>query len=406
MIGVFFLILLFLGFNQAIFNFFKKRHPFFSVKKMNMLYLYHLVFYGIYTWYAYNNPSDSVNYYRELEIHTGSWFDLFGTDTLFINFMSYPFYQIGFSYDMLMLTFAWFGYLGFVFAYLFFREKIPIKITVFKNLDFLTLVLFFPNMHFWTASLGKGSAIFLGLMMFTYAIVIPKRRFILLILGSAIIFYIRPHVFMFVAVGAVLGFMSGKEKISFANKVLIYVAMIGSLVLVQDKILAVMNLQDSENLIEDFQAASQKNADDLSTAGSGVDMSSYPLPLKLFTFWFRPLFVDAPNMLGFITSVENLIYLLLFGKIIRKDFIKFIKNSPSLVKMSLVIFFTASLAMTFVMSNLGIIMRQKTMVMYFIFFVIYYYLAEKKYNKIIRLRALKKQRAAEFALQKNELSIS
>jgi hypothetical protein len=211
---------------------------------------------------------------------------------------------------------------------------------------------------------------------------------------------------MFVAVGAVLGFMSGKEKISFANKVLIYVAMIGSLVLVQDKILAVMNLQDSENLIEDFQAASQKNADDLSTAGSGVDMSSYPLPLKLFTFWFRPLFVDAPNMLGFITSVENLIYLLLFGKIIRKDFIKFIKNSPSLVKMSLVIFFTASLAMTFVMSNLGIIMRQKTMVMYFIFFVIYYYLAEKKYNKIIRLRALKKQRAAEFALQKNELSIS
>lgn len=121
-------------------------------------------------------------------------------------------------------------------------------------------------------------------------------------------------------------------------------------------------------------------------------MSSYPLPLKLFTFWFRPLFLDAPNLLGLITSVENLIYLLLFFKILKKDFIKFIRKSPALVKMSLVIFFTASFAMTFVMSNLGIIMRQKTMVMYFLFFVIYYYLAEKKYLKLIKLKKLRMQR--------------
>jgi hypothetical protein len=362
---------------------------------MNWLYLYHILFYGIYTWYAYNNPSDSVNYYRELEQHTGTWLELLGTDTLFINFLSYPFYAMGFSYDMLMLTFAWFGYLGFVYAYLFFREKIPIKIKVFKEIDFLTLILFFPNMHFWTASLGKGSAIFLGLMMFTYALILPKKRLFLLILGSLIIFYIRPHVFMFVAVGAVLGFMSGKEKISLTNKLLIYVAMIGSLILLQDKILGVMSLQDSDNLIEDFQAASEKNAQDLSKAGSGVNMANYPLPLKLFTFWFRPLFFDAPNMLGIITSVENLMYLLLFVKIVKKDFIKFIKNSPALVKMSLVIFFTASLAMTFVMSNLGIIMRQKTMVMYFIFFVIYYYLAEKKYKRFLKRKTyLKKLRAS------------
>lgn len=362
---------------------------------MNLLYLYHLVFYGIYTWYAYNNPSDSKNYFKELEEHIGGWFELWGTDTAFINFLSYPFYQLGFNYDMLMVTFAWFGYLGFLYAYLFIREKIPIKITVFKKIDLLTLILFFPNMHFWTASLGKGSAIFLGLMMFTYAIIAPKSRMRLLIFASAIIFYIRPHVFMFVAVGAILGYMSGKEKIPLWQKFMVFVVMIGALVLLQDQILGVMNLQNSENLIEDFEAAAEKNSEDLSTAGSGVDMSSYPLPLKLFTFWFRPLFFDAPNILGLITSVENLMYLLLFFKICRKDFIKFIRKSPALVKMSLVIFFMASFAMTFVMSNLGIIMRQKTMVMYFIFFVIYYYLAEKKYNNILRLRKLKRARELE-----------
>lgn len=386
MVGVVLLIIFYFGINQLFYAAFQKKHSFFDKKKMNILYLYHLLFYGVYTWYAYNNPSDSHNYFTEISIHSGSWFELFGTDTNFINFIGYPFYYLGFSYDMIMLTFSWLGYLGFMYAYLFFREKIPVKITVFKRIDLLTLILFFPNMHFWTASLGKGSAIFLGLMMFTYAIVAPKARIRILILASLIIFYIRPHVFMFVSVGAILGYMSGKDKIPVWQKLMIFTVMIGVLILVQDQILGVMNLQNSENIIKDFEAAAEKNSEDLSRAGSGLDMSAYPLPFKLFTFWFRPLFVDAPNLLGLITSVENLIYLLLFFKILKKDFVKFIRKSPAVVKMSLVIFFTASLAMTFVMSNLGIIMRQKTMVMYFLFFVIYYYLAEKKYVKLLEIR--------------------
>lgn len=395
MVGVVFLFVLFFLINQSIFAAYKKKHAFLDLKKLNLLYLYHTVFFGVYLWYAYNNPSDSHRYFNDLNNFEGSWWELFGTDTTFINFIAYPFYQVGFNYEMLMLTFSWLGYLGFVYAYLFFREKIPVKIKVFRSVDLLTLILFFPNMHFWTASLGKGAPIFLGLMMFTYAIINPKTRLFLLILGSFIIFYIRPHVFMFVAVGAVLGFMSGKEKIAFWKKLLVYVSMIGALVLVQDEILAVMGLQNSENLIEDFQEASETRAEDLSGAGSGVDMSSYPLPLKLFTFWFRPLFIDAPNILGLITSFENLIYLLLFFRILKADFIKFIKNSPSLVKMSLVIFLMSSFAMTFVMSNLGIIMRQKSMVMYFLFFVIYYYLAQKKYDKILKFRKLRQQKQKE-----------
>src|SRR5690606_128747 len=152
---------------------------------------------------------------------------------------------------------------------------IPVKVK-FLKIDLLTLILFFPNMHFWTSSLGKGAPIFLGLMMFTYAIIEPKSRIFLLILGSVIIFHIRPHVFMFVAVGAVLGFMSGKEKIAFWKKALVYIGMIGTLFLVQDQILGVVGLQGSENIIEDFQQTSEKRAEDLSASRSGVDMSSYP----------------------------------------------------------------------------------------------------------------------------------
>ncbi len=399
MAGVFFLIILFFILNQLIYGLFSKKFSWFSKKKMNLLYLYHLIFYGVYSWYASNNPSDSHNYYRVISSHQGGWWELFGTDTNFIHWLGFPFFQLGFNYDMLMLSFAWLGYLGFVYAYIFFREKIPLKYN-FMGVDLLSLILFFPNMHFWTASLGKGAPIFLGLMMFTYAIIKPKDRLFALILSSVLIFQIRPHVFMFVAVGTALGYMSGKEKIPFWQKALVFFSMGTALILLQDTILGVMGLEASDNLIDEFQAVSEERAEDLSGAGSGVDMSSYPLPLKLFTFWFRPLFFDAPNILGLIVSAENLLYLLLFLKILKKNFVNFIKKAPAVVKMSFVIFFATSFAMTFVMSNLGIIMRQKSMVMYFLFFVIYYYLAQKKYERLLRIKRLRgKSKSREMAAE-------
>jgi len=406
MLGAFFLIIVLILITQGIFNNFQKKHRFFSKKLMNQLFGYHFFFWLVYYLYAFFNRSDSKSYYDRPQNVNLSWLDFFGTGTTFIDFLSYPFINfLGFNYEMMMVLFTWLGYLGFVYAYLFFRENIPIKITVFKNLDLLTLILFFPNMHFWTASLGKGAPIFLGLMMFAYAIKNPKSRLFALILGSFLIYFIRPHVFLFVAVGTVLGYMSGKEKISFGRKLLIYIAMIGGLVLVQDQILGVVGLENSDDLIGGFEDFSEDRSESLSESGSGVDMSSYSLPLKLFTFWFRPLFFDAPGLLGIITSVENLLYLLLFFKIIKKDFIKFILKSNVVVKMSLVVFLLSSFAMTFVMSNLGIIMRQKSMVMYFLFFVIYYYLAQKKYDKILRLKKLRKQKEEELKAN-NELIIT
>jgi hypothetical protein len=389
MIGAFVLIVILFLFNQILFNSIIKSHIWFSKRLMNTLFIYHLFFFGVYFAYATFNRSDSILYFNRPLYRWDSWLDYYGTGTTFIDFISWPFINLlAFNYEMMMVLYAWFGYLGFVYAYMFFRENIPIKITVF-NMDFLLMLMFLPNMHFWTASLGKGAPIFLGLMLFAYGIKKTKSRLLILIIGSLLIYHIRPHVFMFVAVGTVLGYMSGKEKISFWKKTLIYVSLIGGLILVQDTILGVAGLDGSEDIVEEFEDFSEDRSYELGKSGSGVSMSSYPLPLKLFTFWFRPLFFDAPGILGLITSVENLLYLLLFLKIFKKDFIKFIIKSNIIVKMSFVVFLLSSFAMTFVMSNLGIIMRQKSMVMYFAFFVIYYYLAQKKYNKILKLRSLK-----------------
>ncbi|WP_396182478.1 hypothetical protein [Flavobacterium sp.] len=365
-----------------------RKHPFFNKKLLNYLYFYHLLFFLVYYTYTLFNPSDSIQYYYVASQIGNDWPSLFESGTNFINFLASPFVQIGLSYESLMLIFSWFGYVGFVFAYLFMRENIPIDIKILKKYDLLTLLLFLPNMHFWTVSLGKGSVIFMGLMIFTYAVKSPYKRWFLLLLGGFFVYMVRPHVMLFMLVAVMVGLWFGKERMSSGLKVLIVIASIGFLAAASNSILAVAKLENSENVISDFEAFAEARSQGLSEkSGSGVAMSNYSLPVKLFTFWFRPLFVDSPSLLGVFSSLENLLYLLLFSKILNKRFIRFFKNSVYMVKMSAIAFLLTSFAMTFVMSNLGIIMRQKSMVMYFAFFVIYYFLAQEEYDRQQRLQA-------------------
>ncbi|WP_051931133.1 hypothetical protein [Gillisia sp. Hel_I_29] len=391
LVDVIFLIPFLYLLTQYLFKQFERKHEFFSIPLMNKLFFYHIFFGVIYYLYASFNPSDSHKYFSWPQRVGRSWSGFFGTETTFINFINYPFINyLGFSYEMMMLLYTWIGFMGFVFAYLFFKENISLDVKVFKKIDFLSLILFLPNMHFWTASLGKGALIFLFLMIFSYSISKPKDRYMGVVISSLFIFYIRPHIFLLIAVGVIVGFLSGKQKLNWKIKSIICSILILALSLAKDKILGVVNLENSQNLVADFLKFTSNRANDLSESSSGVNMAGYSFPEKMFTFWFRPLFLDAPGILGVIVSFENLIYLLLFLKIFKRNFVQFIRTAPSNVKMSLVLFLLTSFAMTFVMSNLGIIIRQKSMIMYFLFFVIYYFLAhEKAISEKVKLGTLK-----------------
>ncbi len=376
-----FILFIFLGFITNLFlKHQKKKYPYLNTSLLMNLFFYHTLFFGIYFTYAMFRPSDSKRYYQ-VSYFADSWLEHFKSGTDFISFLAIPFVKMGFSYADMMLLFSWFGYLGFLYAYLFFRENIPEKVKIF-GVDFLMLLLFLPNMHFWTASLGKGSIIFLGLMMMAYAIRNPRKRIISLAIGAFLVYMVRPHVMLFVMVGILFGYFFGREKVGIGTKIFILISFFVFLFIASDSILKLVNLENSENLTQDFLEYSELQSQRLAeSSGSGVDMNNYSLPFKFFTFWFRPLFIDAPNALGLITSFENLLYLLIFFKILHKDFFVFLRKSPRIVKTSITIFLLATFALTFLMSNLGIIMRQKSQVMYFAFFVIYYYLAVKQFYR-------------------------
>lgn len=389
MIGGILLMILFYGVTLPLLQMMKKRLPWFQVGLMKNLYWFHTLFCIIYYVFQLFSRSDSQDYYLRAEQNYATWFSAYDTGTPFIDFVAYPFVNyLGFTFEMMYALFAYLGYWGFVYFYVYIRENVKYRHKVW-GMDLVSLLVFLPNMHFWTVSLGKGSIIFWGLGMVMYGLSQLKTRKAHLIIGLLIIYHVRPHVFLFMAVGIVVGMFTGRQKVPLWQKLLVLGASVGAMVLLYDKIMAFSKI-DGDNVLQSFNQFSAVRSYELSKAGSGIDISNYPLVLKLFTFWFRPLFVDSPGAMGLLVSVENLLYLYLAGKLFQKGFIKFMRKGSALVKTSAVAFLATSFALSNTMSNMGIIIRQKSMIMYFLLFVIVMFLDYKK-----DLQMMKRKRALE-----------
>ena len=368
---------------------FKNRHPWLSLNLMKGLYWYHALFAIVYYITIMDSPSDSVAYFKMTEQGYPDWLSAYDTSTKFIHFISYPFVNyFFFTYEMLMVLFSWLGYWGFIYFYIFIKENIRFKHS-WQGFELTTLILFLPNMHYWTSSLGKGSIIFLGVALATYGLSRLTTRKPALLLGLLLVYHVRPHIFLVLSVAIILGLITGRQKIPTYQKIIVFAGSAIAVLLLYDKILAFGGL-DAENLIDSFDQTSAKRASDLARSGSGMDISKYPFILKLITFWYRPLFFDAPSLPGLMVSIENLFYIILTFQFFNKRFLRFISSSSSLVKASLVVFLGVSVAMCSTLSNLGLIIRQKTMIMYFLVFIV---LAFMDYKKMIRV--VKKEKKAQ-----------
>lgn len=338
-----------------------------------ILLAYHYLFFGLYYFYAIDSGSDSFGYYKRIqdEWYGTIWIDFYGVGTRFIHFLAFvPVEIFGFSYEATMLLFAFMGYVGFLFFYLFLCDVIEYRHKLW-GMDFIILALFLPNMHFWTVSLGKGSVIFMGLGMLLYGFRRFPRSLVPLIIGSLLVFHVRAHIMLVIVLSVVLANVFSSKGISMAQRLIITAIAIAATVPVFDTFLQYISIEEVDtDSIENF---TQHRGSELGKAASGVDVTNYNQFMKVFTFLFRPLFFDAPGIMGIVVSFENLLYLLLFIRLISGRFVRFLWQSPWLVKMSLISFLGISIALAQVSGNLGLAIRQKSQVMFLLFFVLLAY---------------------------------
>lgn len=341
-----------------------------------LLFFVHVLLTSTYIYMALNSPSDSLAYYNN-SARTDDWFSLWGTSTTFIEFLAWPFsHFFGLSYLSIMMLFSYISFTGIVLFYVTAKENVDVP-RIFKTYTAVELIFLLPNLHYWTSSLGKGAVITFGMGLFAFGLSRFNRRYIPLVLGAFIVYMVRPHILFTIIVSIMVGTLLVGKTIKPYIKWLIFALSCGVFFLISKEVAEFTSVEDFNVLNSEFIA---NRATELSKSGSGVNIQNYGFFMKMFTFWFRPLFFDGAGLMGIIVSFENMIYLFMFYIILRYGFTNW-KHWNGYFKISIFIFLFASIALSQVTGNLGIAIRQKAQIMPFFFFI-YFKALTYKYHPV------------------------
>ncbi len=354
-------------------------------KKTNLIYfvyLEHLIFVYIYYLYAGTHSADANMYYN-VGVYNQGFSIQFGTGTDFILYLSTYLIKLGFNKLALFYLFGFFGYIGFVF---FIKMiKIPSSLTLF-GISVSTIFLLLPEFHFWTSALGKDSLIFMALMMFFWSYRYLPKTIIINLVSFLIIFLIRPHIGFLLMLSIILSMLfknPAKYKISdFALIGLSIIILIISFPYLKTFLeVDELGLEEINNKLTSFTNYGSIHTDELS---SYVDVSSYSLPMKMFAYFFRPLFFDAHSILQLLASFENFILLLIifkWYKSINFNLFKWYKSINKYNKTEFIFVLISWVILSMGMYNLGLASRQKYMLLPILFALIINY-NNPKYKKL------------------------
>ncbi len=329
-------------------------------RMLRNLLFFHL-FLGVY--YCYFILGDAVGYWRVPKAYTFETFKegLFdGEGTMFMYAFNFLFSNLlNMSYLSNTLVFSLFGFMGITFFYLVVVKTVKYNKRLHGYILFPAL-FFLPNLHFWSAGVGKDTTLFLCIGMFTYGVMKPIIRSPLLVLSVLLALAIRPHIVLFLMVGFGLAYILG-GKISVFQRVAFSTVLLGIGLAILPAVLEFAKIEEAS--AESFDKFAEGKANVLSRAstGSAIDVSSYPLPLKILTFLFRPFFFDVRNINGLVASLENLVLVIVFIKAMRTKPLQAFKAAPFVIKGLVFFLIVGTLAFSQSMGNVGIMIRMRNM---------------------------------------------
>lgn len=336
-----------------------------DISDYDELMLKRLLFFHLFmgTYYCFFISGDAVGYWRAPKNYAFETFKdgLFnGEGTMFMNAFNFPFSNLlGMSYLSNTLLFSLFGFCGLTFFYIVAIKNVPYNYMISGYILF-PLIFFLPNLHFWSAGVGKDTTLFLCIGMFTYGLMKPFKRIVLIVIALSLSMAIRPHITLFLLVGFGLAYVLG-GKVSGFQRFLFSAVMIGIGIAILPSVMEFAKIEEAS--AEGFDKFAAGKAEVLSRAstGSAIDISSYPFPLKVLTFWFRPFFFDVRNLNGLIASLENLVLVVVFVKAMRTNPIAAFKAAPFVIKGLVFFLIVGTLAFSQSLGNVGIMIRMRNM---------------------------------------------
>lgn len=232
----------------------------------------------------------------------------FGSGTYFmVHFVQAIKNTLGGSFLDHFLFFQGFGMIGMALLMRSFNEiadtfgmRVPLHVY---------FILFLPGLHFWTGGIGKDSPMIMAVCLAAWSAIRLERRFVWMGVALLIMAVIRPHVGVVTVLGVVAA-MALTKQLSFKVKLALAPVAILGLVYVVLQVMERFRLGLDFESISNFVEVQQSFGEEF---GGGANLQNLPFPMKVFTLLFRPLYVDAPGVMGLVASLENTLLLYLFG---------------------------------------------------------------------------------------------
>lgn len=355
---IFFILIVAIG--LAFINSFKSSVTLYDIRTLKKLFYYHL-FFGVY--FCFFVWGDAIGYWKVSKtLELGQVISYFsesqGTYFLFA-FNYFPAKVLDLSYFSGTMLYSLLGFMGIAFFYLITIKFVPYN-SKYKKYNLFPLLFFMPNLHFWSCGVGKDTLQFFCIAMFFYGIIKPFKRLPLILIGIVLSYYIRPHLALFMIMTFGITYLTG-AKISTFQRVLFTAVMIGLAVVILPSVLSFARVDEAS--VDSFEQFSNEKAGLLSrsSTSSRIDISSYPLPLKIFTFLYRPLFFDINGIPGLLASIENLFYLILTIRVFRSHPLQTFRKAPFVIKGLVYFLFIGTLVFSQSLGNLGIMIRMRNM---------------------------------------------
>ncbi|PKA84357.1 hypothetical protein ATE92_2545 [Ulvibacter sp. MAR_2010_11] len=337
-------------------------------KWINRLFFFHFAIAIIFHFYVNANGGDAIKYWELPKTATFDdvWFLVANQKaSSFMYFFNYfPSNVLELSFFTGNMLYALLGFMGFIYLYRIFNELFKneaiLRSIKLVGIRVFPLILFLPNLHFWSAGIGKDALLFFCVIAFMYCLLKIRKRKYLLALVLLLSISIRPHITLFLLVAFGIGYLLDGGLKAY-QKILVVLIFIVGMVSIFDYVIQTIQLESLEiSTIEEFTTTRVSNLSEART-GSGVDTTSYPIPLKIFTFLYRPLFFDINGLMAILASIENLILLLFTVFVIKNRPFRAFKSSNFLLKGMLIYFLLGTLSFSMILGNLGIMLRQKNM---------------------------------------------
>ncbi len=329
---------------------------------LTKLILYHFLFSIVFYFFTRDGGGDAWTYWmnsKELSFDDFVYLINEERGTYFMEAFNYvPAGIMGMGFFANTILYGLFGAIGIACFFVVTIKLVPFNSRI-RGIKIFPLLLYLPNLHFWSAGVGKDTLLFMCIGLFAYAMLKPGKRIILIGISLVLAYAVRPHVMLLMSVGFGFAYIIS-SGLSLSKRITFFIILGGLSIYILPQVMDYVKLDDlSLTAIAD---KGQSQASLLQEgSGSSVDVASYPFPLKMFTFLFRPLFFDAHNITSLIASVENIVLLYLVFLAFRSYPIRTYKEAPFVIQSLMVLLVIATFLFSQTLGNLGIMIRMRNM---------------------------------------------